>query len=78
MRKFIVYQIIYKMYLLYKEEKKKYRAKFIKDFALAAKGGAFTDNVDQALFELAISKCMDAAIQYKDKLDLEVIEEYNL
>jgi len=66
------------MYLLYKEEKKKYRAKFIKDFALAAKGGAFTDNVDQALFELAISKCMDAAIQYKDKLDLEVIEEYNL
>jgi hypothetical protein len=38
------------------EDKKKYRAKFIKDFAIAAKGGAFNDNVDQAFVELAVSK----------------------
>ncbi len=61
------------------EQKHKYRKQFIDDFAnsaVAQRSGA--DVVERAYIRLIISKCMDAAIQHRGKLDLNVDDGYEL
>lgn len=61
------------------EERSNNRKKFIADFCrMANHNYESLGNVEKAYLELAISECMDAAIKYKDKLDIDYDNGYIL